>query len=176
MSSHQRIVITSNGTLADFNSLCDLTPGNQPAMISFQNYINGITSGSIPGALMHFKIGALKASGTITFASFAADDTITIAGVTLTAKASGASGPQFNIGVSPTDNGTAAAAAAKINSYASFSGIVVATATLAVVTVTAEVPGLIGNAIGLAISAHGSASGALLTAGSDGTAYNIDLT
>lgn len=175
MSSLQRLVITSSGTTADFKSLCDFSPGGLDAANNFVDYVSGLTGGAILGAYLAFKVGAVEASGTITFSSFAADDTITVAGVTLTAKASGATGPQFNIGVSPTNNGTAAAAAAKINSYAPYAGVVTASALANVVTVTAAVPGLIGNGLGLVISAHGSVSGALLTGGDDGTAYNIDL-
>lgn len=174
MSSLQRLVITSNGTTADFKSVCDLSMGGLDAAQSFLNYIGSLQGGDNM-AKLEFQVGSVQATGTITFSSFAADDTITVAGIVLTAKASGATGAQFNIGASPTDNGTAAAAAAKINAYSPFSGIVTATSLLNVVTVTCVVPGLVGNGLGLAISAHGSVSGALLTSGSDGTAYSIDL-
>jgi hypothetical protein len=171
MASFQRLVITSAGTLADFKSLCDLTPGNLPAMNNFVDYLTGVIGGGIQGASFAFKVGATKATGTITFSSLANNDTITVAGVVLTAKTSGATGAQFNLGAD--DTAAAANAVTLINSIASLSGIVTATSNLAVITVTAAVPGTVGNGLGLAISAHGSVSGALLTTGSDGTAYSV---
>lgn len=173
-TSYQRLVVTYSGTTNDFKSVCDLSMGGLPATNNFVDFMSSLTGGN-QMALCHYKIGAVKSTGTITFVSFVANDTFTLAGITVTAKTSGATGAQFNIGGSPTDTTTAAAAAAFINSYASFSGVVTATSALGVVTLSGAVPGTIGNAIGIVISAHGSVSGALMTSGSDGTAYNIDL-
>jgi len=78
-------------------------------------------------------------------ATLAANDTLVIGGVTLTAKASGAVANQFNIGGSATL--TAAAIAAAINlTTNSFNGVY-ATSSVGVVTIFANVPGAIGNMI-----------------------------
>jgi phage tail sheath gpL-like len=93
------------------------------------------------------------ASGTITVTntSVDADDTVTIAGTVLTAKASGANGTsQFNKGVSST--ATATNLAACINANTTLNKFVVASSSSAVVTVTCLVPGTIGNLISLATS------------------------
>lgn len=175
MSSLTRLVINSTASAEQFKGNCNLAPGGLPAANNFADYLSGLIGGTIPGASLSFKVGAVQATGTVTISSMVADDTVTVAGVVLTAKAADGTGANFIISGSPTNSGTAAALAAKINAYAPFAGIVTATALNAVVTVTAVVPGLIGNAVGLAISAHGSVSGALLTGGTDGTAYSVDL-
>lgn len=106
----------------------------------------------------------VSASGTVTFSSIADGDTVTVAGVVFTAKASGASGnAQFNIGAS--DSTAATAFAAKVNAHPSLTNVASAAATNAVTTITAAVSGPIGNLVSLAISAHGSVSGANLTSG-----------
>jgi phage tail sheath gpL-like len=112
----------------------------------------------------------VQASGTVTFSSLVADDTVTINGVVFTAKASPSGTNQFGLGA----NDTAAAAnlAAKINAsaLAGIVNVVTATSALGVVTLTAVQPGLAGNAVTIAISAHGSVSGSgRLTSGTDGT-------
>lgn len=95
---------------------------------------------------------SVAASGTltITHANLSATDTVTVGGVVITARASGATGNEFNIGADATADATALKNL--INSSASFTGICTATSALGVVTVTAAVKGTIGNAIGLAVS------------------------
>lgn len=110
---------------------------------------------------------AVQASGTVTLESFVADDTVTINGVVLTGKASPSGEAQFACGVS--DTADAAALAAKINAHSTLSLIVSATSALGVVTLTALKPGLLGNCITTAISAHGSVAAARLAGGTDGT-------
>lgn len=111
--------------------------------------------------------GAAKASGTITFSSFAADDTVTINGVTLTAKASPATEAEFAIGAS--DTAAAVALAAAIIAHSTLGTILTATSALGVTTVTALRPGKLGNCVTTAISARGSVAAARLTGGLDGT-------
>lgn len=89
---------------------------------------------------------AVAASGTGTFTGApTADQTMIIAGVTFTAKSSGATGNQYNIGGSVTLS--AAALAAAINASTDLNGVVSATSNLGVVTITSDIPGLIGNGI-----------------------------
>jgi phage tail sheath gpL-like len=109
----------------------------------------------------------VAASGTFTLASVAADDAVTIGGVTLTAKASPAGEAQWS--QAGTDAVDAAALATCINAHSVLSLVVSATSASNVVTVTSKVPGLIGNRI--AITETGTsitASGALLTGGTGG--------
>lgn len=90
---------------------------------------------------------AVAASGTGTFTGAAtADQTMTIAGVTFTAKAS----PDENANqylVSADVSLAAASLARAINASDELNGVVSATSNLGVVTITSDVPGLIGNGI-----------------------------
>lgn len=118
---------------------------------------------------------AVKATGTITLSSHVATDTCTVGGVVFTCMASGATGDQYNVGLSDTATAVNLAAALNASATAGAAGCFTATSNAAVVTVTASVAGRIGNSIQLAISAHGTVSGARLASGSDGTAVTLDL-
>lgn len=115
--------------------------------------------------------GGVPATNTVTFSSIANNDTVTINGVVLTAKTSGATGNnQFNIGGS--DTAAAVNLAALLNSAtapAKILGVVSAVPAAAVVTITWMEPGAAGNLGTAAISAHGSVGGAAFSSGSDGT-------
>lgn len=110
--------------------------------------------------------GMVFATGTITNTALAAADTITIGAQTLTAVSSGATANQFNIGGSVTI--TAANIVTVVNSHAVLSKVVSASSLAGVITLTAVVPGIIGNQIALAISAHGTVSGAFMASGAEG--------
>jgi hypothetical protein len=125
-------------------------------------YFERIGSGNI-GAKAYVSTTVVQATGTVTFASFADSDTITVNGTVLTGKTSPGSAVQFAVGASNAACATNAAAC--INANTTVNKQVVATAALAVVTVTSLVPGAFGNLGTLAISAHGSVSGANLTTG-----------
>jgi phage tail sheath gpL-like len=121
----------------------------------------------------------VAASGTITLASVAADDTVVIGGVTLTAKASPSGENQFS--QAGTNTQDAAALAAKINAHSTLSLLVSATSSGAVVTVTALQKGVVGNQIPMSqtggtmtLSAATLANGAG-GATSSGQSYNIGL-
>jgi phage tail sheath gpL-like len=116
---------------------------------------------------------AVQASGTVTVTGMAAAATVTVAGIVLTAVASGAVGPQFNIGAS--DTLTAVNLAAAINAQATAPSVS-ATSALTVVTISAKAPGRVGNFIPLAISAGGSVSGSTLASGVDATTYSVTNT
>jgi phage tail sheath gpL-like len=111
----------------------------------------------------------IQSTGTVTFSSFVADDTVTINGVVFTGKVSPSTTSEFAIGSSNTE--CAANFAAKINAsaLAHIVNVVTAASALAVVTLTAVQPGLAGNQYTLAISAHGSVSAARMASGTDGT-------
>lgn len=175
MSSLQRIVITSQGTTADFKSLCNLAPGQLDAMNNFIDYLGGVAGGSILGASLAFNVGAVKASGTVTFTSTGPTNgqTCTLFGVTFTAVTSGATGNQFNISSTPAT--VAANLVTAINAASSLSGIVTASSALGVVTISAVVPGKIGNGLVMANVNLSNTTFVTLSGGLDGTAYTIDL-
>jgi hypothetical protein len=138
------------------------------------NFITGINAGNelgpvggAPSIAVSIDGQQTAASGTLTVSATgsSATQTCSIAGVTFTAVASGATGNQFVVSATPATQ--AANMAAAINASSSLTGIVTATSAAGVVTITSAVKGVIGN--GLAISAgtlsNVAASGALLTGG-----------
>lgn len=152
------------------NAQADLIAESGAVMLAglkVKDYFKRITSGMRP-ATVQTKVNAVKATGTITLSSHVATDTVTINGVTLTAIASGANSSQYNVGVD--DTATAANLVATINAHTTLSTMVLATSALGVVTLTALIPGAIGNAVTLAISAHGSVSAARMASGANGDA------
>jgi len=90
---------------------------------------------------------AAYATVTIDNSKLAAADYITIAGVTITCKASGAGANEFNKGSSSTASATNMAAA--INASTSTAGLVKASSSAGVVTITCKVRGVIGNQLTL---------------------------
>jgi phage tail sheath gpL-like len=109
----------------------------------------------------------VTASGTVTLSSIVQNDTVTIGKTVFTGKDAPSTSVQFLTGT--TDTASAASLAAKINANAQTSKIVSATSALGVVTLTSLIPGLIGNEIALAISAHGSVSATYMASGTEGT-------
>lgn len=172
MTIYTRLVIDSPLTADGFKSQCDLSPGEIPALQDFENYVSGLISGN-QMATLAFKVAAVKASGTITQTSTGAanDQTLTIAGITFTAKTSGASGNEWNRNNTVATSATNLAAA--INASADLTGIVTATSALGVVTVTAVVPGLIGNGLVMANVDCSNTTVVSFASGTDGTAYTI---
>ena len=108
----------------------------------------------------------VRASATLTCASVVEDNTCVINGVTLIAKASPAGESQFL--VEATNTLQAATIAAAINAHSSLVGIVTASSSGAVVTVSAASKGLIGNAITLVGTVTVLAASAARLAGGTG--------
>jgi len=174
MSSQFRIVYTvpSNArTVIDklrlFDGSGSVDAGEQMQRIA--SYTDAISDGSYQGK-MQVATSAVAASGTVTFSSIATGDTVTI-GATVFTGATSPTGAQFQTNVTPSgaaDIVAATSLAAVINSNATTSKLVTATSDGAVVTITAQVPGLLGNFFPIAISAHGSVSGSgKLTSGAE---------
>jgi phage tail sheath gpL-like len=119
----------------------------------------------------------VQASGTVTCASVAAADTVTINGVVLTASSTPSGEAQFEI--DGTDAQDAAALAAIINAHSTLQYVVSASAAASgVVTITALQPGVIGNAITLASSngTRAAVSGARLANGAGSAVAPITVT
>lgn len=159
------IVVTGN----DDEIPVDSTP---ESLQRLNNYVTSALSGSRLGAVaFQVRNNAVTASGTVTCAAVSAADTVTFAGVTFTAVTGAAGANQFDR--SGTDTATATSLASAINNTSTVgaSQCFLATAALGVVTITAAVPGHIGNAVTLA-SSNGTrlaVSGARLTGGTNDT-------
>lgn len=167
MSSQVRIDCLLGASANTIKGRLRMIPGfNGGAIERLGDWINAI-GGGVHSGRFTVATTAVQATGTITLSSMVAGDTITINGTVFTAEVSGATGNQFNVGAS--DTATAINAAAAINGSATnnVSKNVSATSSAAVITITSLVPGYIGNMNTIAISAHGSVSGANLTGGSE---------
>lgn len=158
--------------------MCDLSPLKDVAANNFLDYIGGLVGGNY-AALLSFNVGAVAGSATFTFASTGPTNgqTCTICGVTFTAVTSDATGNQFNINA--TASVVAANLALAINAAASMAGILTASSALGVCTLTAAVPGKIGNGLVTAnvnLANTTVASFLSVNTASDGTAYSVSLT
>ena len=175
MSSLVRLVITSNGTANDFKSQCNLAPLGLPAANNFADYIAGLTGGNVSGASLQFQVGAVKATGTLTVSAggSTAGQACTIGNVTLTGRASNPAANEFVVSATAATQATNMAAA--INASTSFAGIVTASAALGVVTLTAVVPGALGNGYQLSAGNLGNVAAGAFANGANGTAYTVNL-
>lgn len=167
----QLLTISSGESKAEIESFINLEQGSDAALQSYANYFPSILGG-IQRATIYAKVGAIQAAATLTSTGAAvAAETFTLANVVFTARASGATGNEFN--VSGTVGTQAANIAAAINASSDLTGIVTATSALGVTTITAVVPGVMTN--GLQIS-EGLTNVALaaFSGGSDGDTLTID--
>jgi hypothetical protein len=175
MSSLHRILITSPLTVAGFESVVNLDAGRLPGVIELENFLGGLAGGNRQ-ALLACSFGSVQASGNFTQTSTGAanDETLVVAGVTFTAKTSGATGNQWNrnnnVSISAANLAAALNASASVNIY------VIASASLGVVTVKALQPGVLGNLVVINEScANTTVSGATLTGGTEGSVTLLDL-
>ncbi len=163
---HNQLVISLDETSANVQrDLYAETGLKELAGLKITDFFKKVISGIHP-AVIQTKINAVKATGTITLSSHVANDIVTVNGIAFTCKTSGATGNEYNVGVD--DTATAVNLAAALNANTTLDGMIVATSALGVVTVTALVPGELGNAVTLAISAHGSVSAARMAGGTNG--------
>lgn len=118
----------------------------------FENFFKGMQSGNYPAQIEQITddTALVRASGTVTVATIIAADTITINGTVLTSSATPSGEAQFLS--TGSDTVVAAAVVACIIANSNLTGIVTASSALGVVTVSAYVKGLIGNAVTLASS------------------------
>ena len=154
--------MTSNYLLAGSN------PRNEAMALSslFKRIADGLTPASFQ--VQYGAVAPVAAFGTLTltYASIANLDTCVVAGTTLTCVTGTPAGAQFKKEVDATT--TAANLVALINSNATTSAIVWASSVAGVVTITAQVPGTIGNKLTLVGSTGMVASGAVFTTGAGG--------
>lgn len=163
---YNQLVIAHDETSAnDQRDLYAETGLKELAGLKIVDFMKKVVSGSHPASVLT-RINSVKATGTITLSSHVATDTVAVNGITFTCVASGATGNQYNVGAD--DTATAVNLVAALNANTTLDGMIVATSALGVVTITALVPGELGNAITLAISAHGSVSAARMAGGTNG--------
>jgi phage tail sheath gpL-like len=174
MSSFQTILLESPLPVAGFKSVCDLAPGQLPALNNFADFVSAVTGGN-QMAKFSFNVGAVKATGSLTVAAggSTAGQACTIGNVTLTGRASNPAANEFV--VSATAATQAANMAAAINASTSLSPFVVASASLGVVTLTAVMAGALGNGFQLSAGNLGNVTASAFASGADGTLYSINL-
>ena len=172
----QTLILETDQTADSFRSVCDLKPLKLTALNNFVNFCSGVTGG-LYSAKFTFYTGAVKATGTIVSAAGGAanDETMTLLGQTITAKTSGAVLASGEFNISATAATQAASIAAMINAVVAFSGIISAAVTSGgTVTVTSEVPGVIGNGLFMVDVNLANTTVTSFAAGSNGTAYVIN--
>lgn len=257
MPSNHRITLDVPENAASITDLLNLKANDASSLVRLSEYIDSIGSGQKLGKV-RMNTGAVQASGTVTFSSFVADDTVTLNGNVFTGKATPSGANQFAVGstdedcannlsakinastlakmvgclsgsrratillsafvaadtvtvnsvvftgkttpaagtreefaIGTSDAITAANLCAAINNSLRVPGVVAtvssatvtlnyigtltvansahATVTSTITVVTSLIPGQLGNLCALAISAHGSVSGAVMTGGTEGT-------
>jgi len=174
MASLQGLVISSSASADSFKSDCNLAPSGLDAANNFVDYLTGLIGGALPGASLAFNVGMAKAAGSITQTSTGAanGETLTVCGVTFTARTSGATGNEWD-----RDNDVSVSAtnlAASINASTDTNIYVSAVAVAGVVTITMLKPGVIGNVPTITESCSNTTC-VTFAGGSEGTAYTIDL-
>lgn len=177
MSSNIMLTIQdANRTAAQLLSICDTNVGGKHTSLrNLIKYLQGLEAGAFAGTVV-VNNGAVPNTAvvTVTGAGSSNDETMVVCGVTFTAKTSGATGNQFNIGAASTQ---AANMVTAFNASADLLGIVTASAVAGAVTLTA-LPGLIGNALVVTESLSNctvTTSFATSAAGSNGTRTTLDF-
>lgn len=174
MPSIQRIVITTPESSDQFKSICELGSDDKTGATNLATYIASVPSG-VRSALIDVKVGAVQATATIVSTGTATNnETMLLLNQTITAKTSGAVAANGEFNISGTPATQAANIAAAINAMSTLTGKVSAAAVSGTVTVTALVPGLIGNGLQISESLS-NVTVTQFTGGTDGTAYELDL-
>ncbi len=180
-----RLTITyaSDKSAADVAQLLSSGPDSRNAVLALANYLRAGATG-VRGIKVEVEQSPAAASQTITCdqaSAVAATDEVTIGGISC---ASVAADPTVTDGewlLGADDDAMATNLAAAINGHSTLGLIVSATAASAVVTVTARVPGTLGNLVELSETGNGLTLGAAAMAGGDGgeaadtTTYNLGV-
>jgi hypothetical protein len=171
----------SQGDSANFVKNRIVATDAREMLVRLAGHLEAIAAGVTLGANVVVRESPVRASGTVTFTDVpTANDTVTVNGVDFTAKASGATGNQFNIGggadaaAKAAATATNLAAAINASTTAKVKDVVQASASAGVVTVTAKQAGLGGNVFTLTESAD-NCEVAAIAGGTDGTRYALNL-
>lgn len=174
MSSLTRIVVESRASTAEIAAFIrPLTHDRSASLGRLSNWLRGFAGGVRLGSV-ELCTGAVKATATITITGdITATDTFVLCGTTFTARASGASGNEFNIAAGDVTT-TAASIVTFVNASATakVTESVVASSALGVVTFTALAPGTVGNGLVLTESLT-NATRVDFAGGSDGTKTSL---
>lgn len=150
MSFHKLIVSNEENATQTGAQLAQVAGDPQGSLLRLINYLEKVVAG-VRHAYIKTQVGAVQAAATLTLTGLpVADETFVLNGVTFTAKASGATGNEFNIGANATLTAAAIAAAINASVTAKVASYVVASSLAGVVTVTAVSPGLSANLFTLA--------------------------
>lgn len=137
----------------------------------FKNLLDGL-SGGVYNGVINCKLGAVQGSRSGTFTGVPLNnETCVINGVTFTAKTSGATGDQFNIGGSAALTATAMISAINASTTAGILDVILASSGgSGVVTLTSKQAGKVGNAIDLTEAfTNFTWAGAVFTGGTQDT-------
>lgn len=143
------IIVTSTDTAAMIlDQLNPQTGASVPDAVNrIARWMDGMANGNFYFSTIVEQIGAVQATATITSTGTASNnETMSVANQTLTAKTSGAVPANGEFNISGTVATQATNIAAAINAKTALIGLVTATASLGVVTVTAVRAGTEGNA------------------------------
>lgn len=173
--SFQTIIIETEQSADSFKSNCNLAPLGLDAVNNLAEYIVGVAGGQYPSSIVA-NVGAVKATGTIVTSAggSANNETMVLCGVTLTAKTAGAVPADGEFDISATAATQAANIAATINVMEEFTGILSAEVTSGgTVTVTASIPGVIGNGLFMEDVDLANVVVTTFSGGSNGTSYAV---
>lgn len=159
-----RIIVQSNATYVQ-TKLLPIAGNSSVVYKGLDDFFEELNVGAYRSNI-NVMTNGVYATGTATFASVVATNTIVIGGVTLTAVNSAPTAVQFLVGA--TDTITAANLAKAINALSTLNCVVSANSSGAVVTINCLVPGTIGNLVTLSAGGGTITVGATLTGGTDG--------
>lgn len=173
------LILTVNVDRADVNDFVKPASNPRTEMTALSTLFARLASGTMNGSVIAQKasVASVAASQTITltYNSISNNDTVTIAGITLTCVTGTPTGAQFKKETSATK--TASNLAALINSLTTLNIYVNATSSSGVVTVKANQAGVVGNLITVATSnGTGFVLGAAALAGGAGGAVVAPVT
>jgi hypothetical protein len=180
MASKQTLILSLPDSAASFTSSMGIstatTPSPHQGITGLINYLKAIQGGIRSGSITLYA-GSVQNTAVITVTGAASnDETMVVCGVTFTAKTSGATGNEFNLSATPTTQATNMVTA--FNASSDLTGIVTASNVAGVITLTAVVPGKVGNALVVTESLSNctvTTTFATSAAGSNGDIYTFDL-
>lgn len=182
-----RIVLTTN---TNGVSPTGFNNADAPTMIRKVSSLLGRAEQGACSANMKLSFAPVAATSTVTFTGNTSNaDTLTVGNLAITFVTSGAvaSSRQINLGTAANGTDVAASVAALINGTANtrgftgtstaFNGIVTATVALGVVTISAYLPGTMGNGLAIAKSSSDISAATAFSGGSEGTfrSYSLGL-
>lgn len=172
--SLQLILIDTDLSKAGFQSVCPMEAGPIEGLQSLENYVVALEGGN-QSADLTAKVGAIQATASVTMTGTAGNnETMKLCNQTLTAKTSGAVAADGEFNISATPNTQANNLVAAINAMPELQGLVTAARTgTGVVTITAVIPGVMGNGLECADVDLANTTVTGFASGSDGTEYTL---